>query len=44
MSMMCKMNGQCSHSHGMCVHEKMMAVIVMLGIVAAVAHWGFHLF
>ncbi len=44
MSMMCKMNGECSHAKGMCVHEKMMAVIVMVGVIAAIAHWGFRLF
>ena len=34
MAKMCPMKG-CKTSEGMCVHEKMMAVIVMVVIVAA---------
>ncbi len=33
MSMMCKMNSKCTAKKGMCIHEKMMMVIVVLGIV-----------
>lgn len=44
MSIMCKLNGECSQAKGMCIHEKMMAVMVMLGVAAAVAHWGLQLF
>lgn len=33
MSKMCSMEG-CKTSEGMCIHEKMMAVIIMVAIVA----------
>jgi len=40
MSMMCKMNSQCSHIKGMCIHEKMMlAVMMMAAALAAIGHW-----
>ena len=35
MSLMCKMNGECSATKGTCVHEKMMMVVVMIAIGAA---------
>ncbi|WP_269475909.1 hypothetical protein [Denitratisoma oestradiolicum] len=44
MSVMCKMGEACTHSSKMCLHEKMMAVMVMLAIGAAIAHWVLHLF
>lgn len=40
MSMMCKMNGKCEATHGMCVHEKMMLGVVVLIAAGAVA-WFF---
>ncbi len=40
MSMMCKMNGKCEATHGMCVHEKMMLGMVVL-IAAGGAAWFF---
>ena len=40
MSMMCKMNGSCETTHGMCIHEKMMLGMVVL-IAAGVAVWFF---
>ncbi|OIQ91926.1 hypothetical protein GALL_261300 [mine drainage metagenome] len=44
MSLMCKMNGQCSATKGMCIHEKMMAAIAMIAIAGAVGHWVLHWF
>lgn len=32
MSMMCKMNGSCETTPGMCIHEKMMLVMVLLAV------------
>lgn len=32
MSIMCKMNGSCETTPGMCIHEKMMLVMVLLAI------------
>lgn len=39
MSLMCKMNQACSMKKGMCIHEKMMLVIMMIGALAASGHW-----
>lgn len=39
MSMMCKMNGSCETTHGMCIHEKMMLAIVVLIAIGAAAYW-----
>ncbi len=36
MSMMCKINGSCATTPGMCVHEKMMLAMALL-IVASIA-------
>ena len=33
MSMMCKMNGECATRKGMCGHEKMMLVMMVIAIV-----------
>ena len=44
MSLMCKMNGECSSTKGMCGHEKMMMVIIMVGGLGAVGHWVLHWF
>lgn len=38
MAMMCSMNG-CTQKYGMCGHEKMMFVMVTLGVVGGVAYW-----
>ncbi len=43
MSLMCKMDS-CVAKKGMCVHEKMMMGIVILGGLAAAGHWALHLF
>ena len=40
MSMMCKMNGSCSTTPGMCIHEKMMLAMVVM-IAAGIAFWFF---
>ncbi len=39
MSIMCKINGQCSHTKGMCIHEKMMLTVMMAAALAAIGHW-----
>jgi len=39
MSLMCNMNSQCSVSKGMCIHEKIMMVIVMIMVIGAFGHW-----
>ena len=44
MSLMCKLDGKCTQTKGMCIHEKLMAVLMMFGGGAAVAHWLLHLF
>ncbi len=43
MSMMCPMEG-CKAKHGMCGHEKMMAGIAILAVVAVVAAKLFGVF
>lgn len=40
MSMMCKMNSACEAKHGMCAHEKMMMVVVLVAAGIA-AYWFF---
>lgn len=40
MSMMCKMNGSCGATPGMCIHEKMMLGLVVL-VAAGAAAWFF---
>lgn len=44
MSLMCKIGTQCTASRGMCIHEKMMMGAAVLGMLAAIAHWGLHWF
>ncbi len=39
MSLMCKINGQCSAAEGMCIHEKMMMVIAIAAATGAIGHW-----
>jgi len=34
MSMMCKMNGKCTAKKGMCIHEKMMMGMIVVGVIA----------
>ena len=36
MSLMCSMNG-CKQKKGMCIHEKMMMVVVVLAAIAGIA-------
>jgi hypothetical protein len=43
MSIMCKLDGKCSQTKGMCIHEKMMMVVAVVAMLAA-AHWGLHWF
>lgn len=44
MSLMCKLNGQCSTKKDLCIHEKMMMGGMMLFALAAIAHWVLHWF
>lgn len=44
MSLMCTIDKKCSAIKGMCIHEKMMMGVVVLGVLAAIAHWGLNLF
>jgi hypothetical protein len=39
---MCKIGKPCVATKGMCVHEKMMAGLVMVIALGGIAHWGFH--
>jgi hypothetical protein len=41
MSMMCKMNGSCEATQGMCIHEKMMLGMVVLAAAGGAAYWFF---
>lgn len=41
MSRMCKINGKCEATHGMCVHEKMMLAMVLLIVAGLVGFWLF---
>lgn len=41
MSAMCKMNGKCETTHRMCVHEKMMLVMVVVVVAAIAGFWFF---
>ncbi len=43
MSQMCSMNG-CKEKKGMCGHEKMMMLIVVVGAIGGLGHWALHLF
>ena len=43
MSMMCKMSNSCCATKGLCVHEKLMMVAVIV-IVPALAHFAFNWF
>lgn len=44
MSMMCSLKGECTQNKGLCVHEKMMLVIIVLIGVGAMGHWVFNWF
>lgn len=41
MSLMCKMNSSCEAKPGMCVHEKMMLGLAVVGLVGAAGLWFF---
>lgn len=43
MAKMCPLEG-CKANHGLCIHDKMMIAMGIMGIVGAVAHWGLNLF
>jgi Tfp pilus assembly protein FimT len=38
MSLMCPMEG-CKQKQGMCIHEKMMMVVVLVAVIAGFAFW-----
>ena len=39
MSKMCKLGSTCSTHKGMCGHEKMMSVMMVVGMVAGLFYW-----
>lgn len=43
MSLMCKISKQGCATRGMCIHEKMMGVVVLMALGAA-GHFWLHLF
>jgi len=43
MSMMCPIDG-CKAKKGMCLHEKLMMMMAVVGMGVAGAHWGLNLF
>ena len=40
MSIMCKIKKSCCATQGLCVHEKIMFLFVILMVTAAIVHWG----
>jgi hypothetical protein len=42
MSLMCKMNGACSQTKGKCGHEKMMALVMVMGLLGGVGYYWLH--
>ncbi len=44
MAIMCSMDKKCKETSGMCIHEKMMMLFVMVGAVGAAGHFMFHWF
>ncbi|MDP3597479.1 MAG: hypothetical protein Q8S75_10845 [Nitrospirota bacterium] len=38
MSMMCSMQ-ECTQKHGMCGHEKLMIVMMMMAMIGGAAYW-----
>lgn len=44
MSVMCKLDGKCSTEKGLCIHEKMMLGMMIVGVLVAIAHWVLKLF
>lgn len=43
MAKMCPLEG-CKANQGLCIHDKMMIGMGIMGILGAVAHWGLNLF
>ncbi|GAB4202384.1 MAG: hypothetical protein OHK0013_15600 [Sandaracinaceae bacterium] len=43
MAKMCPLDG-CKAERGLCIHDKMMIGMAVLGVLLAGAHWGLHLF
>lgn len=44
MSVMCKMSDQCCATKGMCAHEKMMMVVVIMLAAGVIGHWVLNWF
>jgi len=42
MAGMCPLDG-CKKKKGLCIHDKMMIVMGVVGMVLAGAHWGLHI-
>lgn len=43
MAKLCPIDG-CKAKHGLCIHDKMMIAMALMGSMAAFAHWGLRLF
>ena len=39
MSHMCKLDGKCTATKGMCIHEKMMMAVIVVGGLGALGHF-----
>ena len=39
MAKMCKLGSSCSTGNGMCKHEKMMSIMMVMGMAAGLAYW-----
>ncbi|HEY3326691.1 MAG TPA: hypothetical protein VGK14_05910 [Novimethylophilus sp.] len=44
MSHMCKLDGKCSETKGMCIHEKMMMMVAVIVMLGAAGHFWLGLF
>jgi hypothetical protein len=43
MAKLCPIDG-CKKTPGLCIHDKLMIAMGLMGTLAAVAHWGLELF
>jgi hypothetical protein len=42
MAKMCPLDG-CRAKHGLCIHDKLMIVMALMGVALGAAHWGLNL-
>lgn len=43
MATICPIDG-CRQDARLCIHDKLMIVMVVMAVLGAVSHWGLHLF